>query len=221
MARVIVADDCSGEEHLAALRAHRGDRRAGRLRSQQRASPRTSTAACAASDGERDVVVLNSDIEALAELAGVPAVRRLRHEDGAGIVGAQLQYPDGRIQFGGTVRNRDAPEWFDHRYRFKPHGWGPAEAPSPALAVTGACMYVRREVIERIGACSTSATRWPTRTSTGACAPGRRAFACCTSRAPSSCTTSRSRAAPSVGERERASQRLFWERWSEFFDARR
>ena len=68
-----------------------------------------------------------------------------------GIVGAQLLYPDGRIQFGGTVRNRDAPEWFDHRYRFKPGDWGPAAQTSPALAVTGACMYVRREVIERVG----------------------------------------------------------------------
>ena len=50
-----------------------------------------------------------------------------------GIVGAQLLYPDGRIQFGGTVRNRDAPEWFDHRYRFKPGDWGPAAQTSPAL----------------------------------------------------------------------------------------
>ncbi len=49
------------------------------------------------------------------------------------------------------MRNRDEPQWFDHRYRFKPSGWGPAGRNSAALAVTGACMYVRRELIERIG----------------------------------------------------------------------
>jgi len=43
----------------------------------------------------------------------------------------------GRIQFGGTVRNRDAPEWFDHRFRFKPADWGPANINAYVLAVTG------------------------------------------------------------------------------------
>ena len=46
-----------------------------------------------------------------------------------GIVGGKLLYPDDRIQFAGSVRNLDAPEWFDHRYRFKPANWGPANIP--------------------------------------------------------------------------------------------
>ena len=45
-----------------------------------------------------------------------------------------------------------------------------------------------------------------------------RASRAATSPPPGSSTTSRSRAAPTVGERERDSQRLFWERWSDFFD---
>ena len=60
------------------------------------------------------------------------------------MVGAKLLYPDGRIQFAGTVRNLGAPEWFDHRYRFSRHASGPARCPGPALAVTGACMYLTR-----------------------------------------------------------------------------
>ena len=61
-----------------------------------------------------------------------------------GIVGGKLLYRDDRIQFAGTVRNASAPEWFDHRYRFKPANWGPANVSGPVLAVTGACMYVTR-----------------------------------------------------------------------------
>ncbi len=49
------------------------------------------------------------------------------------------------------MRNLGAPEWFDHRYRFKPADWGPAAIAGPVLAVTGACMYVRRVTLERIG----------------------------------------------------------------------
>ena len=149
MARVIVADDCSGPEHVAALGHLKGidvlvtsERNAGFAANANRG--------LRASDRARDVVVLNSDIEALPGWLECLQYAAYRYADG-GIVGGQLQYPDGRIQFGGTVRNRDRPEWFDHRYRFKPAGWGPAEQTSPALAITGACMYLRRELIERVG----------------------------------------------------------------------
>ncbi len=128
MARVIVADDCSGAEHVAALRAIdgidllvAGERNAGFAANVNRG--------LRASDGERDVVVLNSDVEALPSWLECLQYATDRHPY-AGIVGAQLQYPDGRIQFGGTVRNRDAPEWFDHRYRFKPSDW-PGRAREP------------------------------------------------------------------------------------------
>ena len=65
--------------------------------------------------------------------------------------GASCCIPDDRIQFAGTIRNLGAPEWFDHRYRFKRTDWGPANVVQPVLAVTGACMYVRREVRDAIG----------------------------------------------------------------------
>jgi GT2 family glycosyltransferase/glycosyltransferase involved in cell wall biosynthesis len=215
--RVIVADDCSGEEHLAALRGIEGidvlvasDRNSGFAANANRG--------VAASDGERDVVVLNSDIEALPSW-----LECLQYgaygEEGAGIVGAQLQYPDGRIQFGGTVRNRDRREWFDHRYRFKPHGWGPAEAPSAALAVTGACMYVRREVIERLGAfderyaMAYEDVDWCLR----AWQAGYRVLYFPSAQLVHHESLTRG---SEQGERELGSQRVFWERWSDFFDAR-
>ena len=68
MARVIVADDASGPEHLAALRAIDGiemlvesERNSGFATNVNRGLRATLP--------ERDVVVLNSDVEALDRLA--------------------------------------------------------------------------------------------------------------------------------------------------------
>jgi GT2 family glycosyltransferase/glycosyltransferase involved in cell wall biosynthesis len=218
MARLIVADDGSGEQHLRALREIEGIDAIV-------SSPSNSGFAAnanrgiAASDPQRDVVVLNSDVEALPSWLECLQYGAYGHEGGAGIVGAQLQYPDGRIQFGGTVRNRDKPEWFDHRYRFKPHGWGPAEQPSPSLAVTGACMYVRREVIERIGAfderfaMAYEDVDWCLR----AWRAGIRVLYFPSAQLVHHESLTRG---AEQGERELDSQRVFWERWSDFFDAR-
>jgi GT2 family glycosyltransferase/glycosyltransferase involved in cell wall biosynthesis len=218
MARVIVTDDCSGEQHLSALRAIDGidvlvesERNSGFAANANRG--------IAASDPERDVVLLNSDIEARPGWLECLQYGAYGHEGGAGIVGGQLQYPDGRIQFGGTVRNRDQPQWFDHRYRFKPLGWGPADAPSAALAVTGACMYVRREVIEQIGAfderyaMAYEDVDWCLR----AWQAGLRVLYFPSAQLVHHESVTRG---TELGERERDSQRLFWERWSSFFDAR-
>ncbi|MEA2410043.1 MAG: hypothetical protein QOC77_604, partial [Thermoleophilaceae bacterium] len=218
MARVIVADDCSGAEHLAALaridgiaQIVRSDRNAGFASNANRG--------IAATDRDRDVVVLNSDVEALPGWLQCLQYGAYGHDGGAGIVGAQLQYPDGRIQFGGTVRNRDQPQWFDHRYRFKPHGWGPADTPSAALAVTGACMYVRRETIERVGAfdgryaMAYEDVDWCLR----AWQAGIRVLYFPSAQLVHHESVTRG---TQLGERERESQDRFWERWSDFFDAR-
>ncbi len=217
MARVIVADDCSGAEHLAALRRIDGidvlvesERNSGFAANVNRGLRATLP--------ERDVVVLNSDVEALPGWLEGLQYAAYRDAD-VGIVGAQLLYPDGRIQFGGTIRNRDAPEWFDHRYRFKPGDWGPAAQTSPALAVTGACMYVRREVIERVGMLDErypmayEDVDWCLR----AWQAGYRVRYFPIARLVHHESLTRG---TDQGERELASQRLFWERWSEFFDDR-
>jgi GT2 family glycosyltransferase/glycosyltransferase involved in cell wall biosynthesis len=217
MARVIVADDCSGAEHVAALQ------RIGGIDVLVESEQNTGFAANAnrglrASDPRRDVVLLNSDVEALPGWLECLQYAAYRYGDG-GIVGAQLQYPDGRIQFGGTVRNRDQPKWFDHRYRFKPVGWGPAEQTSPALAITGACMYVRRAVIEQVGllderyAMAYEDVDWCLR----AWRAGFRVLYFPSAQLVHHESVTRG---SDQGERELDSQRLFWERWSDFFDAR-
>jgi GT2 family glycosyltransferase/glycosyltransferase involved in cell wall biosynthesis len=217
MARVIVADDCSGPEHMAALRQISGID-VLLTAEQNRGFAANTNSGLRASDGERDVVVLNSDIEALPSWLECLqfAANDFEH---VGIVGAQLQYPDGRIQSGGTVRNHGAPEWFDHRYRFKLSGWGPAGRASSALAVTGACMYVRRELIESVGllderyGMAYEDVDWCLR----AWQAGFRVLYFPAAQLIHHESVTRG---SELGERERDSQRLFWEHWSDFFDAR-
>jgi GT2 family glycosyltransferase/glycosyltransferase involved in cell wall biosynthesis len=216
MARIVVPDDASGEQGLAALRAIDGiEVIAGE---KNRGFAANVNRGLRATRGDRDVVVLNSDVEArpgwLACLQFAAS-----QEDDVGIVGARLLYPDGRIQFAGTVRNLGAREWFDHRYRFKPGDWGPAAIPSPALAVTGACMYVKRATIERVGLLD---ERYPMAyEDVDWCLrcwqQGLRVmyFPAASLYHHESITRG-----TEVGEREAASQRLFWERWGDFFDAR-
>jgi GT2 family glycosyltransferase/glycosyltransferase involved in cell wall biosynthesis len=218
MARVIVADDHSGAGHLAALRALEGIDLLleGELNVGFAANVNRGLRA---SDPTRDVVVLNSDVEALPSWLECLQYATDRYPD-AGIVGAQLQYPDGRIQFGGIVRNRDAPAWFDHRYRFKPSDWGPAGRPSAALAVTGACMYVRRAMIDRVGllderyGMAYEDIDWCLR----AWQAGFEVLYFPAGRLVHHESLTRGM---DVGERELDSQRYFWERWSDFFEAPR
>ena len=216
MARIIVADDASGEEHLASLREIAGIVLVAGERNEGFAA--NVNRGLRATDPARDVVVLNSDVEARKGWLACVQYAASRGDD-VGIVGARLLYPDGRIQFAGSARNLGAPEWFDHRYRFKPGDWGPAQQSGPVLAVTGACMYVRREAIERAGlmderyGMAFEDVDWCLRVWQA----GLTVIYC----ASAMLTHHESLTRGTVqGERELSSQRRFWERWDEFFDHR-
>ena len=215
--RIIVTDDASGPEHLAALRRIdrielvQGERNAGFSANVNRG--------LRAADPLHDVVLLNSDVLPLRDWLACLQYATTKGDD-IGIVGAKLLYPDNRIQYGGTVRNARAPEWFDHRYRFKPSDWGPADVGGPTLAATGACMYIRREVLDVVGLFDEDygmgyedvdycLRAWQS---------GFQVVYVPSAQLHHHESITRG---TEVGERERTSQRVFWKRWAAFFDERR
>ena len=215
--RIIVSDDASGPEHLAAVRhidgieLVQGQHNAGFSANVNRG--------LRATDPRDDVVLLNSDVVPLRDWLACLQYATTRGSD-IGIVGAKLLYPDNRIQYAGTIRNSSAPEWFDHRYRFKPADWGPAGVAGPTLAATGACMYIAREVLDRVGLFDEEygmgyedvdycLRAWEA---------GYRVVYAPSAQLHHHESITRG---TSVGERERKSQRVFWSRWGTFFDERR
>jgi GT2 family glycosyltransferase len=216
LVQIVVADDASGPEHIAALRRIPGIRVvAGETNAGFAAN---ANRGIAAAGEQQDVVILNSDMVAHPGWLESLQFATSRSKD-IGIVGARLLYADGRIQFAGTVRNLGAPEWFDHRYRFRPAGFGPANVAQPVLAVSGACMYLTRELLDRVGVFD---ERYPMAyEDVDLCLRAWEAGMTVTYW-PSAVLTHLESATRGtvVGDREKASQRVFWERWGAFFDGR-
>jgi GT2 family glycosyltransferase/glycosyltransferase involved in cell wall biosynthesis len=213
--RIVVVDDASPPEHQAELRSLDG---VELVLAEENGGYAASVNLGLERAGDDDVVVMNNDV-----LAGRRWLELLQwaayQDDEVAIVGPRLLYPDGRIQSAGTYRNQAAPEWFDHRYRFKPARYGPALATWDALAVTGACMYVKRELLDAIGPMDAGYgmgyedVDWCLRAWDG----GWRV-----TYEPGSVLTHLESVTrgTEVGERERASQKRFWARWGEHFDGR-
>ncbi len=217
LVQIIVTDDASGDEHVTALRRIAGievlaaDRNAGFSANVNRG--------LRAADPHHDVVLLNSDVVPLRDW--LACLQQAASADPRiGIVGAKLLYPDKRIQYGGTIRNRRAPEWFDHRYRFKPADWGPAGIAGPTLAATGAAMYIKREVLDQVGWFDEELPMGYEDVDYGLRtweAGYQVVYAPCAQLHHHESATR----GTAMGERERTSQRMFWKRWAPFFDERR
>ncbi len=170
---------------------------------------------------DEDAVLLNSDVVALPGwLEVLQHAAYVAGGEDVGITGAKLLYPDDTIQFAGAVRNPNAPEWFDHRYRFRRADDPASEIMSPTLAVTGACMYITRATRDALGELDEGygmayedvdycLRAWDS---------GRRVVY-----APAAQLVhheSKTRGLDAQGRRELDSQALFWERWGDWFDRR-
>jgi GT2 family glycosyltransferase len=148
--RILICDDGSLPEHQEALR-----RLADRfelellLGDEQLGFAANCNRGLRAARANEDVVLLNSDV--VVHHGWLEALQFTAYEHDAGVVGGQLLYPDGTIQFAGAVRNPYHPEWFDHRFRGRRADFGPANVQQTTLAATGACMYVKRTTFEAVG----------------------------------------------------------------------
>lgn len=217
--RIVVADDASPDPHPQCLRAALEGKAEVILAEENAGFAVNANRALRAARDDEDVILLNNDV--VARTPGwLEALQLAAYgDDDIGIVGPKLLYPDRTIQSAGSYRNLGAPEWFDHRYRFRAMDHPPAELEAPCIAVTGACMYVRRSTIERIGLLDErypmafEDVDWCLR----AWEAGLRVMY-----HPYSALfhlESKTRGTDQ-GEREMESLRIFWERWGDWFDRR-
>ena len=217
--RVIVADDGSPAAEVEKLRASKWVDEV--VAGENRGFAANCNRGIRLARADEDVVLINSDViarrgwlEVLQHGAYVAGGERV------GVTGAKLLYKDGSIQFAGAIRNPDAPEWFDHRFRFRPSDDAAADVMQPVLAITGACMYITRETLDEVGLLDEAYGMayedvdyclrvWES---------GRRVLYM-----PGAQLThyeSKTRGLGVQGEREIASQKHFWATWGEWFDRR-
>ena len=213
---IIVSDDGSAPEHVAALRRTSGITLVESPAGNTGFSANSNRGIAAA--GDLDVVLLNNDVIAMPGWLEQLQYAAYRGPE-VGIVGPKLLYPDGTIQSAGSHRNLGAPEWFDHRYRFKPSDFGPADVGADVLAMTGAALYLKQNTLKQIGAFDEAygmayedvdicLRAWD---------QGLRVMY-----APGSTLTHlESKTRPvEPGQRELDSQKLFWEKWGDWLERR-
>ena len=113
---------------------------------------RLNNLGAAAASGDY-LLFLNDDVEVLHDdWLDVLIAEAERPE--VGVVGAQLLYPDGKVQHAGMFLSRSMPGTARHAFRFAasddPCYFGLALSQRELTCVTGACMMVRREVFDAV-----------------------------------------------------------------------
>ena len=98
-----------------------------------------------------DVILLNSDIIALDYWAENLQAAAYNIDPKIGLVSPHLLYPTGRIQYGGTFHATVlAPQWFSHLDQGRFANSDLANVGKYVIAISGACVYIKRELLEKI-----------------------------------------------------------------------
>lgn len=149
---VIVDNGTADPETLALYASLAGD---PRVRVVDRPGPfnfsALTNAGAAASGGEL-LLLLNNDVEIIAP-GWLSAMVDEAVRPGVGAVGAQLLYPDGRVQHAGVVvgLGGEAGHPYRGRQAGTPDRMGRPPVPHEVSAVTGACLLVSRAAYDAVG----------------------------------------------------------------------
>ncbi len=221
LVKVIVVDDYCQKEHRKELKKLENEQVRILFREENGGFAKAVNAGLLAAPKDQDVVLVNSDI--VAHPGWIEGLQYGAYEFGVdtGIVGPKLLYPDGRIQSAGSYRNTEVPEFFDHYYRFQDANYGPANVPQYCLALTGACMYVKREFLDYVGVFD---EKFPFAFEDADwCLRGWEAgfrslyFPAAVLTHVESATRAKNK---TMSAKEKRSMEYFWEKWGDWFDKR-
>lgn len=105
------------------------------------------------SNPNNDVLLLNNDMLAITSFTPFCDFMKENKNIGnnkIGIIGAKLLYPNLSIQHAGIV-HMSLIKRFRHIYKHRNYNHSPTNFPKRYIAVTGACLYINRELINKIG----------------------------------------------------------------------
>jgi len=151
---VIVVDNASTDSTPAELRK-RGE--AGELTAILNSKNMGFGHACnqgAKAARAKHIVFLNNDTQPAMRWADY-CLAHFQWNPKAGIVGNKLLYPNGTIQHGGIhfvpLQNPPVSHWPQHRFRFEPADLPEANQCVKVHAITGACLFISRELFWKVG----------------------------------------------------------------------
>lgn len=103
------------------------------------------------SNPNNDILLLNNDMLALTSFTPFcDFIKQNSHLNKIGVIGAKLLYPNLTIQHAGIIRRKFTRD-FDHIYMHEDANYPDAQLAHKYIAITGACMYISRELIDTIG----------------------------------------------------------------------
>lgn len=216
---IIIVDDYIDPANSAKLMALENERVRVILKDERLGFAGTVNVGMAAA--RHDIVLLNSDIVALDGWLDALQHAAYAVDPLIGLVSPKLLYPDGRIQYAGTYYARLlAPQWFGHFHVGSPSSRPTANVAGYNRSISGACVYVTREAYERLGGLDAEywlgfedvdygLTAW------------REGIRCYYEPAATLVHHESASRGYSQGQRELASMRRFWRRWSGLFLERR